>query len=256
MMEYRKLDFTLIMPTLNEIEGLKHILPQIDRSLFKEIIVVDGRSTDGTIEYCTDQGLTVLIQPGRGIPDAEVHAYNHATGDIIIIFTPDGNSLPNLLPTLCQKMYEGYDMIVASRYIEDARSEDDDILTAIGNKLFTLMVNLLFKANYTDALVGLRAYRRDAIEKMNLPKISSESSLRARYFYMNSWELGSSIRSARLKLNVLEIPGDEPMRIGGKRKLSIIKNGLGGLVQVLSDFFFFRGHIRKSSESRDTNTIK
>lgn len=241
---------TLLMPTLNEIEGLKQILPKIDRSLFNEIIVVDGRSTDGTIEYCKDQGLTVLIQPGLGIPDAESHAYNHSSGDVIIIFTPDGNSLPHLLPVLCNKIYEGYDMVIASRYFGGAQSEDDDFLTAIGNRLFTLIVNILFKASYTDTLVGLRAYRREAIERMNLSRIASESCLRARYFYMNSWELGSSIRAARLKLNVLEIPGDEPMRIGGKRKLSIIKNGFGGLVQILSDFCFYRKRGVESSKNR------
>lgn len=246
---YRRKGVTLIMPTLNEIEGLKQILPEIDRSLFNEIIVVDGRSTDGTIEYCKDQSLTVLIQPNRGIPDAESHAFKHSSGDAIIIFTPDGNSLPHLLPVLCEKIYEGYDMVIASRYCGGAQSEDDDFLTAIGNRLFTFIVNILFKARYTDTLVGLRAYRREAIEKMNLANIADENRLRARYFYMNSWELGSSIRAARLKLNVLEIPGDEPMRIGGKRKLSIIKNGFAALVQILSDFFFYRRRGVESSKS-------
>jgi glycosyltransferase involved in cell wall biosynthesis len=233
---------TLIMPTLNEIEGLKQILPRINRSLFHEIIVVDGRSSDGTIEYCHEQGIVTLIQPGRGVADAENWAFLHSTGDGIIIFTPDGNSLPELLPTLCERLQEGYDMVIASRYLDGARSHDDDFFTAVGNFFFTTLVNLLFSARLTDALVGLRAYTRDAIERMELHYIGTENNFRKKYIYMNSWELGSSIRAARLKLRILEIPGDEPIRIGGVRKLSVTKNGLGALIQILYEFLFFRRH--------------
>ena len=56
---------------------------------------------------------------------------------------------------------------------------------------------------------------------------------------MNSWETGSSIRAARLRLKVTEIPGDEPAHIGGERKLSIIRNGFGTVFQILYDFIFF-----------------
>ena len=42
---------TLVIPTLNEIEGLKITIPRIDQSLFEEILVIDASSTDGTVEY-------------------------------------------------------------------------------------------------------------------------------------------------------------------------------------------------------------
>jgi len=232
--------FALVMPTLNEIEGLRAVLPKIDRSLFQQIIVVDGGSTDGTVEFCLEQGLTVLRQPARGIPDAEEHAFSHCTSDAFVLFTPDGNSLPELLAPLCEKLREGYDLVVASRYLDGAQSFDDDRLTSLGNRIFVLLTNLFFRSCYTDVLVGLRVYTRDAIERMQLPAMSHESWIRQRFFYMNSWELGSSIRAARLKLRVAEIPGDEPKRIGGQRKLSILKNGFGGLFQILYDFVMFR----------------
>jgi glycosyltransferase involved in cell wall biosynthesis len=241
MMPKDKLSFTLLLPTLNEIEGLKHVLPQIDRSLFEQIIVTDGGSTDGTIEYCRDQGLKVVIQPNVGMPDAQEYAYQFIKTDAIVTFTPDGNSLPEVLPDICNKLREGYDMVIASRYLKEAKSHDDDFLTAIGNPLFTFVVNFLFRYRYTDTLVAFRAYTCEAVERMSLPNISNENWLRKRFWYMNSWELGSSIRAAILKLKVTEIPADEPLRIGGVRKLSIIKNGTGAVLQILSDFFFFRG---------------
>jgi glycosyltransferase involved in cell wall biosynthesis len=238
-MSNRKLTFALMVPTLNEIEGLRVVLPKIDRSLFKEIIVVDGGSTDGTVEFCREQGLAVLKQPNEGLPDAEEHAFKHITADAMILFTPDGNSLPELLPTLCDKLCEGYDIVVASRFLGGAKSEDDDFFTAIGNRIFTAMINLLFRTKVTDALVGLRAYTCDAIKRMGLPVMVAESRLRQRFPLLNSWETAASIRAARLKLKVVEIPGNEPKRIGGTRKMTIIGNGFGTLFQILYDFFFY-----------------
>ena len=205
-----ELTFCLLIPMLNEIDGLRWCVPKIDRSLFKEIIVVDANSTDGSIEYCREQGLTVLQQPGKGLPDAEEHAFKHITADAMILFTPDGNSLPDLLPTLCAKLREGYDMVIGSRYLGDATSEDDDAVTGFGNWMFTRIINLLFGGHYTDALVGLRAYTCDAIRKMDLPGMVDKSALRKRFPLLNSWETGSSIRAARLRLKVTEIPAHEP----------------------------------------------
>jgi len=74
---------------------------------------------------------------------------------------------------------------------------------------------------------------------MGLPTMSAESKLRARYWLMNSWELAASIRAARCRIPVLEIPASEPKRIGGVRKMSVLRNGLGGLFQIMNDFFLF-----------------
>ena len=235
----QQLSFCLLMPTLNEEIGLREILPKIDRSLFNEIIVVDGNSTDGTAKYCLDQGLTVLQQPGKGVPDAEEYGFLNSKSDVIITFTPDGNSLPELLPLVCEKMKDGNDMVIVSRYADGAKSYDDDFLTAIGNWVFTSTVNILFKSKYTDVLVGYRAYTRNAVMKMRLVGMEKENFLRKKYYLINSWETGSSIRAARVRLNVAEMPGDEPKRIGGVRKMSIIKNGLGTLLQIMFDFLTF-----------------
>lgn len=230
----------LWLPILNEIEGLQAIVPQIDKTLFHEIIAVDGGSTDGSIEFCQSNGIKVLRQPSKGMPDASEYALKNTTSDIIIIFTPDGNSLPESLPEMCQKMREGYDMVIASRYLDDAVSHDDGIVTSLGNKVFTGLVNFIFRSKYTDVLVAYRGYKRSAIEKMRLDKHTEEHWLRKRFFYMNGWELGSAIRAAKLKLRVTEISAHEPKRIGGKSKLSILKNGSGSALQILHDFVYFK----------------
>ena len=193
---------TLIIPTLNEIKGMQEIMPKIKKEWYDELLIVDGGSTDGTIEYCRENNYPVFVQSGRGLPNAETEALHRSTKEIYILFTPDGNSIPDLIPVLAAKIKEGFDMVIASRYLGSAKSYDDDIWTGFGNKLFTIMVRVLFKANYTDTLVGLRAYRRDAILRMGLHKQEEENFLRKNFFYMNSWELGSCLRAAKLKLKV------------------------------------------------------
>lgn len=235
----RKLTFTLLLPTLNEIDGMKAILPKIDRSLFKEIMVVDGGSTDGTMEYAREQGLTVLRQPKKWLSDAEGHGVRNMSSDAFVLFTPDGNSVPEDLPALCNKINEGYDFVIGSRYFGGAKSEDDDFFTGIGNWMFTKMVNILFWSNYTDILVGMRAYRIDAVYRMGLVGLEEETWLRRKYTYINGWESEACMRAARCKLKFIDIPSNEPKRIGGVRKLSIIRNGLGTLVQVIYTFLFY-----------------
>jgi glycosyltransferase involved in cell wall biosynthesis len=230
----------LWLPVLNEINGLKATLPHIDRSLFTEIIAIDGHSNDGTPEYCQSQGVKVLTQPNKGMPDALDCAFQHSKADIIIVFTPDGNSLPELLPELCNKMREGFDLVIVSRYLAGAKSHDDNIITGLGNRIFTTLVSKLFGRSYTDVLVAYRGYQRTAIEKMRLHEFSNEHWLRKKFWQMNSWELGSSIRAAKLKLRVAEIPGTEPARIGGYSKLSIFKNGFGSVFQILNDLVYFK----------------
>jgi len=255
-LEQKKLTFALWLPVLNEIEALKTVLPQIDKSLFDEIFAIDGGSTDGTIEFCKEHGLTVLDQPNKknGLTDAEDFAYQNTKSDIVIFFTPDGNALTEMLAPLCEKMREGYDMIIVSRYKDGAKSYDDTLITGFGNKMFTWLVNVIFKGNYTDVLVGYRGYKMSAIEKMKLYNSTNEHWLRKRFFNMNSWELGASIRAAMLRLKVTELSGNEPARIGGRSKLSIIKNGIGSVLQILHDLFYFRSLYFKEKPKQATHT--
>lgn len=228
-----------MMPTLNERDGLTAIWPQIDTSLFDEIVVIDGGSTDGTVEFCRDHGITVQTQTGRGFPDAENFGYAHTKSDIIIVFSPDGNSLPHLLPEVCDKMRQGYDMVIVSRYLHHARSLDDNWKTAIGNRAVAAAISILTATRYTDTTVCYRGYRREAIARMRLHTQHTANWLRRNYWYMNSWEIAACMRAPRLGMRILEIPGDEPARIGGVTKVKLFHHAMGLLLQVIEDFLLF-----------------
>lgn len=227
---------TLILPVLNEINGMKAILPKIKPEWYDRLIIIDGGSTDGSIEYAKAKGYFVLEQKKKGLRQGYLEALPHITGDIVITFSPDGNSIPELIPELVSKMKEGYDMVIVSRYAKGARSYDDDFLTAFGNWMFTHLVNFLFRTKYTDVMVMFRAYKTDIIYSLGLDKEYlyhlPEKILRTQL----SWEPVLSARCAKMKLKVADIPGDEPRRIGGVRKLQIFKWGAGYLWQILREF--------------------
>lgn len=238
--------FSLLVMTLNEIEGMKSILPRIKREWFDQILVIDGGSTDGTTEWAKNSGYEVYVQKKKGFRHAYTEALPLIKGDVVITFSPDGNSIPELIPDLKSKISEGYDMVIVSRYFGDAKSDDDDIVTSFGNWLFTKTINLLHGGNYTDAMVIYRAYHRKIIKDLELD-VDKWYSTPERLFNTNiSWEPLLSVRAAKSRLKIAEIPGDEPQRIGGERKLKILQWGAAYYFQILRDKFFWKPNIYKN----------
>ena len=233
---------TIILPIINEIDGIKAILPKINKDWFDQIIFVDGGSTDGSIEYLRACGYFIVQQKNKGFRSAYFETLPFVTSDVIVTFSIDGNCLPEKLPLLIDKMKEGYDMVVVSRYAEGAKSDDDDIITGFGNWFYPRIVNILYGTKFTDVLGIYRAVRKDRITELDLDKIDNDWD----YVLMEnilgtqiSWEVLMCIRCAKRKLKFTEIPGDEPNRIGGVRKVKLFKFGLGHLVQIIRELFIW-----------------
>jgi glycosyltransferase involved in cell wall biosynthesis len=230
---------TLLIPVMNEIDGIRQIMPKIRPEWYDQLLILDGNSTDGTLEYFKEGGYDVYVQKRKGLRHGYTEIYDRIEGDVVITFSPDGNSIPELIPALVKKMEEGYDMVIVSRYKDEAKSYDDDAITRFGNWIFTGLINLLHGGRYTDAMVIFRAYRKELIDQLDLRRDKTywpEMIFRT----VLSWEPVMSVRSAKKKLRVAEIAGDEPSRIGGERKLQIVRWGSGYLAQILWETFFWR----------------
>ncbi|MBN2141108.1 MAG: glycosyltransferase family 2 protein [Desulfovibrionaceae bacterium] len=233
--------FTLLIPVLNERESMEVVMPQFDTSLVDQVLFLDGGSTDGTVDYCREHGYEYYVQKEPGIRQAYTEALDLIRGDAVITISPDGNCRAQDLKPLIDEFTRGdYDMVIASRYFDGARSEDDDFITTFGNRLFTGTVNLLFGARYTDAMTIYRCYKKSLIYDLELNLDKWYAPFEKLFFTRLSWEPMLSARAAKRGLKIGETLGFEPARIAGERKLQIIRWGLGYYCQFIRDWLFWK----------------
>ena len=231
-----KLTSTLFIPALNEIDGLKAIMPKIDKSWVDQILIIDGNSNDGTVDFAKSQGYEIHVQSKPGLRQAYNEGFQKVRGDIVITFSPDGNCIPEFIPKLIEEMNNGYDMVIASRYNGSAKSYDDGLVTGVGNKFFNIVISQLHGFPYTDCMGMFRAYRTNCFYDLGLDR---EDSYRVEklFFTVLGCEPLLSVRAAKMKLKIAEIPADEPARCYGKRKLQIFRWGAGYLCQFILEYF-------------------
>lgn len=204
---------SLIVLTRNEKEGLEKIMPRVKKSWVDEILVVDGNSTDGTIEAAKKIGLKVVQQTKMGRGNAFRVGLENAKGDMLIYFSPDGNEVPEDIPKIINKMKEGHDMVIASRFSKLSKSEDATFVRLLGNKMFTVVINSLYGTKLTDALNGFRAIKTNVMKEIDTT---------AEHFDI---EIQMSMRCIKNGYKVDEIPTVEPNRIGGVAKLNTFVDG-------------------------------
>lgn len=245
---------TLLIPTLNEIEGLNAIMPKIDHDWVDQIIILDGGSTDGTQQWARARGYLnvegheewakelkylLYVQKEPGLKQAYKEVWPYINGGYVITFSPDGNSDPAVIPELIAKIKEGcYAMVIVSRYLGNAWSEDDTWITGFGNWFFTTLINICHggREKFTDAMVMFRAYRVELVDSLRLTS-DEYNGIEELLHTRVSFEPLLSIRALKYNLWVSEIPGNEPARIGGKAKLQIVRWGLVFLYQVIREIF-------------------
>lgn len=208
---------TLVILTLNEIEGTTAIFDQIPMSRIRQCLVIDGGSTDGTVTFFQDRGIEVIVQttPGRG--EAFRIAERMAQNTYLVFFSPDGNEDPRDIPLLIDKLDEGYDMIIGSRFLPGGGNEEDNLLfpwRAWANRTFTFLANTIWGGKLSDSINGFRAVRRDSFQKMKPDGAG----------YVIEYQL--SIRAMKLGMKIAEIPTLEGKRIGGESGAPSIRTGL------------------------------
>jgi len=216
---------------------MRAVMPLVRREWFSQILVVDGNSTDGTAAYAREQGYEVYVEKRPGLRSAYQESWPLIRGDAVITFSPDGNSPPEFIPALIAGLQTGCDMVIGSRYAPGATSEDDDFVTAFGNWLFTSVINRLFHAHYTDAMTIYRIYPTRLFYELGLDRDDTYLPYERIFHTRIGVEPILSARCAKAGLKCADIPCPEPPRIGGERKLQIVRWGLAYMTQIVHERF-------------------
>ena len=216
-------DLTLIIPAKNERESLPKVIAELNNKY--KIKVVLKENDYETIEVIKNLNVEIIMQTGNGYGNALIEGINTTNTKYFSIFNADGSFEPKELDSMFKKIEEGYDFIFGSRYMENSGSEDDTIVTYIGNKIFTLLGNIFFNLKISDILYTFVIGKTNNAQKLNL--ISNDFSFCV--------EL--PIKAKRQNNKLISTPSFERKRIAGKKKVNAFKDGSMILIKMIKLFF-------------------
>lgn len=218
---------SVIIPALNEEKNLSYVfgrLPKVD-----EVILVDGGSADGTVTTATRlwPEVRIIPQSRKGKGNALACGFAAATGDIIVALDADGSTDPAEIPLFVAALRDGADFAKGSRFRGNGGSADLTLIRRIGNKGLTTLVNIMFRAGYSDLCYGYNAFWRQ-----HLPVFMLESAGNTAGNEGPCWGDGFEIetilnlRAVKAGLRVVEVSSFEKARIHGTSNLNTIRDGV------------------------------
>ena len=217
---------SVIIPARNEAANLPHVFstlpPWVD-----EIIVVDGHSTDDTAAVaqalCPDA--KVITQPGIGKGDALLAGFAAATGEIIVTLDADGSTNGAEIVQFVGALVAGADFAKGSRFSGSGRSDDITGVRRRGNRLLNILVNRMFRTQFTDLCYGYNAFWARHLDTLAIKCVGFEV------------ETLMNIRAAKAGLKIQEIPSHERRRIYGSSNLHACRDGWRILKVIIQEKF-------------------
>ena len=205
---------TLVIPAKFEKESLPKVLNELKNYDLKLLIVLE-KSDMETINSIKGFNCEILFQKNKGYGDALIQGIKFVKTKFFCIFNADGSFRPEEL----SEMYElsknkNYDLVFGSRYEKNSSSEDDTIVTYVGNKIFSFIGKIFFSLPITDILY---TYVLGKTKKVNDLNLESKD-------FCFCVELPIKAKKSNLKL--ISINSNERPRIAGKKKVSAFKDGL------------------------------
>src|SRR5450759_2195531 len=174
---------SVVVPTYNEKENIESLVTQLLALPTRvKIIVVDDNSPDGTGEIADRLALenagrvSVIHRPGKlGLGTAYITGFKEALAeeaDLVCSMDADFSHNPRYIPDIVEKINEGYDLVIGSRYVQGGGSTQ-----TLGRKMISWGANTITRVvlglHAHDTTAGFRCYRRQALESLELDSIKS-----------------------------------------------------------------------------------
>jgi glycosyltransferase involved in cell wall biosynthesis len=232
---------SVIIPALNEAENLQHVLPRIP-AWVAEVLLVDGNSTDNTVEIACRlrPDIRIVQQCGRGKGAALRTGFAAATSEIIVMLDADGSTDPVEIPAFVGALLAGADFVKGSRFLQGGGTSDMSLHRKLGNWCFVLISRLLFGGNYSDLCYGYNAFYAHILPHIALDGDGFEI------------ETQMNLRVLRAGFKVAEVASFEADRIHGVSNLRTIPDGWRVLKTMIKEHF--RAHpTAAAAQNNQTN---
>lgn len=231
---------SVVIPTLNEARNLPYVLNALPVDIY-EVIVVDGHSVDGTLEIARKvrPDARIMMQTRSGKGNALACGCAAATGDIIVMIDADGSTDANEITSFVSALLDGADFAKGTRFAKGGGSEDITRLRALGNRMLTSTVNLLYGTKYTDLCYGYNVFWRRHLSALGFNSTTISSADTGGRLWGDGFEIETlvNIRIAEAGLAVAEVPSFERSRIYGVSNLSACSDGIRVLRTILHERF-------------------
>jgi glycosyltransferase involved in cell wall biosynthesis len=205
---------SVVIPALNEAENLPFVLPRIPAEV-DEVVLVDGHSTDRTVELAVALMPTIRIvtQDGRGKGAALRTGFAACTGDVIVMLDADGSTDPGEIPLFVGALLAGADFVKGSRFLLGGGTADMPFHRQLGNRAFILLTRIFFGARYTDLCYGYNAFWARVLPQLQLDGDGFEI------------ETMINLRAVAAGLKICEVASFEARRVYGVSRLRTVPDG-------------------------------
>lgn len=218
---------SIVIPAKNEAHNLEVLLPELPD--VHEVILVDGKSVDGTVEVAraVRPDIKIIQQTRRGKGNALACGFEAASGDVIVMFDADCSADPGEIPRFVDALTAGADFAKGTRFRSGGGSADITRLRAAGNRALNVLANRLLRAQYTDLCYGYNAFWADILPHLDLPS-PSLATLDDSMVWGDGFEIETVIncRIAAAGLEIAEVPSYELYRVFGDSNLNAVSDGL------------------------------
>jgi glycosyltransferase involved in cell wall biosynthesis len=213
---------SVVIPTLNEASNIGWVLERMPDGV-DEVILVDGRSSDGTVEaaFAVRPSTRVMRETSPGKGAALRLGFAVARGAIVVMLDADGSMHPREIPRYVARIEEGFDLVKGSRFAPEGGTVDISRVRALGNFGLLAVANALYGCRFTELCYGFMALRREAIARLDLT---------ADGFEIEAQIVTTAVREG---LRVCEVPSFESARRTGVSNLRTTRDGMRVLREVL-----------------------
>ncbi|MDD1656507.1 MAG: S-layer glycoprotein N-glycosyltransferase AglJ [Methanomicrobiales archaeon] len=231
-MKFNPDEVTVLIPTLNEAPTVGGVIKDFQKLGFRRILIMDGRSTDKTVEIARSTGVTVKTQSGKGKGNAIIEALEMVETPYVILVDGDGTYTAKDAEKMLRPLYLGFDHVIGDR-LGSPEKGAFGYLNYKGNQLINILFKIAHGRELHDILSGYRAFTMESIQQMNL---------RERGFEI---ETEITVEAVRNNQRIMVVPVQYRKRVGTRTKLDPLYDGakiittLYRLAKVNNPIFYF-----------------